>query len=60
MGQLTDQIAALEEGLANLQKRVESVPVTEILISGLLINLAREMSRLLDHRRRPSGVTDLS
>ena len=58
MGLLTDQIAALEEGLANLQKRVESVPVTEILISRLLINLAREMSSLLDQRLRPSGLSE--
>jgi len=58
VGQLTDQIAALEEGLANLQKRVDSVPVTEILISRLLINLAREMSNLLDQRLRPSGLSE--
>ena len=58
MGQLTDQIAVLEEGLSNLQKRVESVPVTEILISRLLINLAREMSSHLDQRLRPSGLSE--
>jgi MarR family transcriptional repressor of emrRAB len=55
---LTDQIVALEQGLADLQKRVESVPMTEILISRLLINLAREMSNIMDQRLRPFGLSE--
>ena len=53
---LTAQIAALEQGLTNLQKRVETFPVTEILISRLLISLGREISNHLDHRLRPFGL----
>lgn len=58
MGSLTDQIAAIEEGLNNLQKRLDGVPVTEILISRLLINLGKEISSILDQRLRPSGLAE--
>lgn len=58
MGTLTEQIAAVEEGLNNLQKRLDGIPVTEILISRLLINLGKEMSNILDQRLRPSGLSE--
>ena len=58
MGELTDQILAIEAGLSNLQKRVDSMPVTEILISRLLINLGREISNHLDQRLRPFGLSE--
>jgi MarR family transcriptional repressor of emrRAB len=58
LSSLTEQIAAVEEGLNNLQKRLDSIPVTEILISRLLINLGKEMSNILDQRLRPSGLTE--
>ena len=55
---LTEQIAALEKGLGNLQKRVETFPVTEVLVSRLLINLGREISNHLDQRLRPFGLSE--
>ena len=58
MGLLTDQITAVEEGLNNLQKRLDGIPVTEILISRLLINLAKEISNIMDQRLRPSGLSE--
>jgi MarR family transcriptional repressor of emrRAB len=58
VGELTDQIVAIEAGLNNLQKRVDAVPVTEILISRLLINLGREISNHLDQRLRPFGLSE--
>jgi MarR family transcriptional repressor of emrRAB len=58
VGELTEQILAIEAGLANLQKRVEGMPVTEILISRLLINLGREISNHLDQRLRPFGLSE--
>ncbi len=58
MGTLTEQITAIEAGLSNLQKRVDAVPVTEILISRLLINLGREISNHLDQRLRPFGLSE--
>jgi len=58
VGLLTDQIAAVEKGLINLQKRVDTLPVTEILISRLLINMGREISNQLDQRLRPFGFNE--
>jgi MarR family transcriptional repressor of emrRAB len=58
VGELTEQILAIEAGLTNLQKRVDTVPVTEILISRLLINLGRVISNSLDQRLRPFGLSE--
>ncbi len=55
---LTQQITDIETTLNNLQKRVDNFPVTEILISRMLINLGREISFHLDQRLRPFGLSE--
>ncbi len=55
---LANQIAEIEASLTRMQQRIGDVPVTEILISRMLINLGREMTQRLDTRLRPSGLME--
>ena len=48
----------MEAGLGNLQKRMDGIPATEIMISRLLINLGKEISNLLDQRLRQAGLSE--
>ena len=58
MSSLVTQLTEIEAGLSKLQDRLEDLPITEILISRLLINLGREMNNRLDERLRPYGLTE--
>lgn len=49
----------MESSLARLQGQVPDLPITQILISRLLVHMGRELSTMIDQRLRPHGLTDL-
>jgi MarR family transcriptional repressor of emrRAB len=54
-----EQVAHVEAGLVRTSKRMPDLPVTEILLSKLLVFLGRELTGRMDACLRPYGLIDI-
>lgn len=59
MTSLLEQVARVEAGLERISQRMPDLPVTEILLSRLLVFLGRELTGRMDECLRPYGLSDV-
>ena len=52
------QFDKLEANLEGLRKRMPDLPLTEILLSRLLVNMGREMGTMFEQKIRPFGLAE--